>query len=99
MKGRLLDLVIVDYKIDAPMIALSIQAVIDELPVTDDYCLSLQLDYRDCNTIFFLDKVKSIYFNRNFLEIVQVNGSYGFFKYDNILEYCVLNIDDVVEVV
>lgn len=88
----------VNYDIfDAPAIAKELKTIIDELPNQSDYVLSLQLDYRDCNTIFYLNKITEINFKEDMLQITQDNRSHAFFDYKNILEYCVINAEDVVE--
>jgi len=82
--------------LDAPSIAEEIDNIIKNLHNPDDYVLSLQLDYRDHNTIFYLKKVTEINFKENLLEIVQYNNSHAFFTYQSILEYCIINAQDII---
>ena len=77
--------------LDAPDIALKIKDTINKLDSPDDYVLSLQLDYRDSNTLFYLKKIRSITFDKLWVEIEQENNSHTFIDYRFILEYCVIN--------
>jgi len=70
---------------------------IDELKDPDNHVLSIQLDYRDHNTIFYLNKVDEINFEKDYMEIRQGNDTRAFFKYDNILEYCLINAEEVID--
>ena len=63
----------------------------------ENYVLSLQLDYRDNNTLFYFKKVTKLNFAKEWLEIVQSNNSHAFFDYKHILEYCVINAEDVID--
>lgn len=77
--------------------AYTIKDLITQIDNPDNYVLSLQLDYRDNNTIFYLKNVKHIKFEKKWLEIQQENNSHVFFDYKHILEYCVLNAEDVID--
>ncbi len=81
---------------DAPKITEKLTEIINGLDNPDNYALSLQLDYKDHNTIFYLDKVTRINFTEDWLEIKQENNSHAFFDYNNILEYCVINAEDII---
>ena len=81
---------------DVPKIGKELEKIISDLNKPDDYCLSLQLDYRDNNTLFFLDKVSQIEFKKDMLKIKQKNNSTAFLSYHNILEYCVINASEVI---
>jgi hypothetical protein len=81
----------------APNISDYIKKQIDGLNHPENYVLSLQLSYKDNNTIFYLKKVKSINFNQDYLEIEQENNNHAFFDYNYILEYCVINAEDVID--
>ena len=81
---------------EAPKVAEKIEKVVNELDKPDDYALSLQLSYRDNNTIFYLDKVESINFSKDYLMIKQKNNTHSFFYYENILEYGVINTEDII---
>ena len=76
----------------------SIRDTIEELENPDNHVLSIQLDYRDHNTIFYLNKVDEINFEKEYMEIRQGNDTRAFFKYDNILEYCIINAEDVIDI-
>ena len=82
---------------NAPRIAYKIKDNIETLNDVKNYVLSLQLDYRDNNTIFYLKKVTRLNFEKEWLEIVQSNNSHAFFDYKYILEYCVINAEDVID--
>jgi len=84
-------------KFDAPDIALKIKDTIDRLKSPEKFVLSLQLDYRDNNTLFYLNKVNQINFDKNWIEIEQKNNSHAFLDYRFILEYCVINAEDVLD--
>lgn len=81
---------------DAPPISGQLKEIIEKLENPDDYVLSLQLDYRDDNTLFYLSKVSVIEFQDTLLKITQRNNSVAFFDYENILEYCVINASEVL---
>lgn len=81
----------------SPAIATELKKIINNLDHSKEYVLSLQLDYREHNTIFYINKLEQIDFQKNMLKISQVNGSHIFIDYKNILEYCVINADDVLE--
>lgn len=80
---------------NAPKIAHKIKDNIEALNNVENYVLSLQLDYRDNNTLFYFKKVTKLNFAKEWLEIVQSNNSHAFFDYKHILEYCVINAEDV----
>lgn len=82
----------------APVIAKELEKVINGLDNPEDYVLSLQFDYRDSNTLFYLEKVDVIVFNDLLIKIIQTNGSVAFFEYENIVEYCVINAKDVINI-
>ena len=82
---------------NAPRIAYKIKDNIETLNDVKNYVLSLQLDYRDNNTLFYLKKVTKLNFAKEWLEIVQSNNSHAFFDYKHILEYCVINAEDVID--
>lgn len=86
----------IDY-LEAPDIGDELKKIIKNLKNPKDYVLSLQLNYRDHNTLFFLEKITEIEFKRNMLKIVQNNESYAFFNYENILEYCILKDAEVIK--
>ena len=72
---------------NAPKIAQKIKDNIESLKNVENYVLSLQLDYRDNNTIFYFKNVCKLNFEKEWLEIVQSNNSHAFFDYNYILEY------------
>ena len=82
---------------NAPKIAHKIKDNIEALNNVENYVLSLQLDYRDNNTLFYFKKVTKLNFAKEWLEIVQANNSHAFFDYNYILEYCVINAEDVID--
>ena len=82
---------------NAPKIAHKIKDNIEALNNVENYVLSLQLDYRDNNTLFYFKKVTKLNFAKEWLEIVQSNNSHAFFDYKYILEYCVINAEDVLD--
>ena len=74
-----------------------IKKIITNLENTKEYVLSLQLDYRDSNSIFNLDQLDKIKFTDDLMEIIYKNNTHVFFKIENILEYCIINKEDVIE--
>lgn len=82
---------------DAPHIANKIKDSIEKIDTPENYVLSLQLNYRENNTIFYLKNVTNITFEKEWLEIQQENNSHAFFDYKHILEYCVINAEDVID--
>lgn len=82
---------------ESPSIGWEIKEIVDDLPNPDSYVLSLQFDYRENNTLFYLDKVEEIYFSADMLNIRQKNKSHAFFDYKHILEYCIINAEDVLD--
>lgn len=81
---------------NSPPIGEKIKKAIENLTHPDKFVLSLQLDYHDHNTLFYLNKVNQITFNQELLEIEQ-KESVAFFSYEHILEYCVINAEDVLD--
>lgn len=75
----------------APLIGLELSDTIDKLTNPEDYVLSMQLDYREENTIFYLNTVSLIEFGPEMLKITLRNGSVLFYYYENILEYYIIN--------
>ena len=57
----------------APIIARELKSVIEGLDNPEDYVLSLQFDYRDNNTLFYLEKVEVIEFQDMLFKISQKN--------------------------
>jgi len=74
-----------------------LKKIITNLENPKDYVLSLQLDYRDANSIFNLDQLDKINFTDDLLEIIYKNNTHVFFKIENILEYSIINKEDVIE--
>ena len=87
----------IEMSSNAPKIAHKIKDNIEALNNVENYVLSLQLDYRDNNTLFYVKKVTKLNFAKEWLEIVQSNNSHAFFDYKHILEYCVINAEDVID--
>lgn len=81
----------------APNITNKIKTKIEGLTHPENYVLSLQLDYRDNNTIFYLDNVDKIHFAKDWMEIEQKNNSHAYFDYAHILEYSVINAEDIID--
>lgn len=88
----------VDMNARAPKIVISVKKVLDEIKeLCDDFALSFQLNYHENSTVFYLRNVKEIYFDEYWIKISQSNGTVAFFNYDSILEYCIINADDVID--
>lgn len=83
---------------NAPNIGKQLKNIIENLDNPDDYVLSLQLDYRENNTLFYLEKVSIIEFQETMLKITERNNSVAFFDYNNILEYCIINASEIITV-
>lgn len=82
----------------APLISQDIKDVILSLDDVNKFILSLQLSYREHNTIFYLDNIESIVFRDDLLHIHQHDDSNVFLGYDNILEYSVINAKGIIEI-
>ena len=80
---------------NAPSIGEKIKEKIRNIENPDDYILSVQLDYRDNHTLFYLHNIKSINFNNDFLEINQKNNGQVLLDYNCILEYCIINAEEL----
>ena len=79
----------VDIKVDflnSSDIGEELKKIITNLENPKDYVLSLQLDYRDANSIFNLDQLDKINFTDDLMEIIYKNNTHVFFKIENILE-------------
>lgn len=90
----------IDIKVDflnSSDIGEKLKEIITKLENPKDYVLSLQLDYRDANSIFNLDQLDKIYFIDDLMEIIYKNNTHVFFKIENILEYSIINKEDVIE--
>ena len=74
-----------------------LKKIITNLENPKDYVLSLQLEYRDANSIFNLEQLDKINFTDDLLEIIYKNNTHVFFKIENILEYSIINKEDVIE--
>lgn len=90
----------IDIKVDflnSSDIGEKLKEIITNLENPKNYVLSLQLDYRDANSIFNLDQLDKIYFIDDLMEIIYKNNTHVFFKIENILEYSIINKEDVIE--
>jgi len=90
-------LITVTNNINAPLIASYIEESISKIDNTDNYAFAIQLSYRENHTIYYLDKINSINFERNFLRIEHNNGSCNYYDYDEINEYHVINSNDLAD--
>lgn len=68
----------------APLISQDIKDVILSLDDVNKFILSLQLSYREHNTIFYLANIESIVFRDDLLHIHQHDDSNVFIGYENI---------------
>lgn len=82
----------------APLIGIEVTDIIKKLTNPDNYVLSLKLDYREENTIFYLKDISFIEFGPELLRITLRNGSVVFYYYTNIKEYFILNMTNIVSV-
>lgn len=89
--------VIVDDR--APLIGGDIKDVILSLKDINNFALCLQLDYHNHNTIFYLKNIAEIVFREDVLQIIEWNHSFIFLNYENILEYSVINAEEIVRIV
>ena len=85
----------IKFHIKAPDITLSVKEALELLDNPDDFMLSLQLDYRDSNTLIHLNKVKCINFEEYWLSVTLKNKSKIYFNYINILEYSIVNATEL----
>ena len=82
----------------APLIVWELKEVFENFEGdVHDFAFVLQLDYREANTVFYLRNVESIDFGEFWIKITLTNGSVVFFNYDCILEYSIINVDDVID--
>ena len=79
----------------APLIGIELSDIIGKLTNPDNYAISLKLDYREENTIFYLKDISLIEFGPELLKITLRNGSIVFYYYSNILEYFILNLTNI----
>ncbi|WP_296789940.1 hypothetical protein [uncultured Methanobrevibacter sp.] len=82
--------------IDSPSIGDEIKEIIGGLSDIENYVLSLQLDYKDTNTLFYLKHLQLIEFRKDMLHIAQEKNCHVFISYENIVEYAVINAEDVI---
>ena len=71
----------VDIKVDflnSSDIGEELKKIITNLENPKDYVLSLQLDYRDANSIFNLDQLDKINFTDDLMEIIYKNNTHVF---------------------
>ena len=83
---------------NAPLLALNIKDHLTGLKDNtsiEDYLFVIQLNYRENHTNIPLNKISSINFEENFLEIKHLNGSTNYYNYKDISEYHILNADDL----
>ena len=82
---------------EAPDIALKLEERLNNIENIEDCVLVIQLSYREANTLFYLEKIDYINFEEYFIEIVQMNNNVCFLDYTQILEYAILNADDLMD--
>lgn len=88
---------IVQLNQNCPDIAIQLEQTLNNIENTDDVVLAIQLDYREANTLFHLRKIDTIYFGEYYIEIKQKNNSACYLDYSFILEYCIINAEDLSE--
>lgn len=81
----------------APPIADKLKEDIENILNTDDVALGIQLSYHEHHDLFYLKKISLIYFNMDYLEIRHKNNTVCYLDYNEILEYCILNAEDLLE--
>lgn len=79
----------------APEITLTLKEELELLDQPNDFLLSLQLNYREENTLIYLNKINSINFEEYWLTVTLKNNSKMFFNYNNVLEYSIVNIKEL----
>ena len=82
------------YDINAPRISADIKESIEN--VTDGY-FAVQLTYRENHTLYPLDRIRSIRFDRSFLKIEHCNGTCNWYCYEQISEYHVISADEMAD--
>lgn len=87
----------VNNDINAPCIGTHIQESIEKINNNHDYIFAIQLTYRDNHTIYYLNKINKITFERDFLKLEHNNGSCNYYNYEDITEYHVINADDITD--
>lgn len=84
----------------APLLALNIKDHLTGLTDNtniEEYIFAIQLNYRETHTIYHLNKIASINFEENFLEIKHKNGSSNYYNYNDISEYHIINANDLTD--
>ena len=90
-------MITVTNNLNAPYIGVHIEETITNVKNPDDYIFAIQLNYRENHTIYHLDKIESIHFEKNFLKIQHTNGSCNYYDYEEISEYHIINADDITD--
>ena len=86
----------IEFNIRAPEISLKIKESLETLLDEVENCIMVvQLDYRDNNTNFYLNKIQCINFDEYWMEITYKNNSKMFLNYVNILEYSIVNGEEL----
>ena len=78
-------------------IGYQIKEKLEGITELENYVLSLQLDYRENNTLFYLEKINEIIFEKDMLIINQKNNTTVYLFYDFILEYCIIKSEDIID--
>lgn len=89
----------IDIRTGAPDIAHKIYAKLVGLDFIEleSTSLVIQLTYRENHSIFYLNRLSKLIFDEFFIEIEQENGSVSYLNYEEILEYNIININDLIE--
>lgn len=79
----------------APAIAGRLDKRMAEIEDLNDYILAFQLNYRDNHTIYHLCNIEEIWFQNEYVEIIQKNSTYSYFVYEEINEWHIIRNEDL----
>lgn len=79
----------------APEVALNIEETVTNIKDIEDYALTLQLVYREAHSIFYFKDLSYINFDEYYMEVKYMNNTALYLNYENILEYCIVNAEDL----
>ena len=85
----------IEFDVRAPEITLSLKESLELLDNPDDFIFNLQLNYRENNTVIYLNKTKCLNFEEYWITVTLKNNSKMYFNYDNILEYSIVNATEL----
>ena len=85
----------IKFNTRAPEITLTLKKELELLDKPNDFLLCLQLNYREENTLIYLNKINCINFEEYWLTVTLKNNSTMFFNYNHVLEYSIVNATEL----